>query len=62
MKSMVESVEMASTSTKQYEPPDLAVIGDARDVVFGVPGSGFDGRNGYSEPLFEFAADDGDVW
>jgi hypothetical protein len=40
-----------------YEPPELFVIGDAHDVVLGIPGSGYDGPMGFSEPGFEFECD-----
>lgn len=40
-----------------YEAPALTVIGQARAVVLGLPGSGFDGLYGITEPEFEFAED-----
>jgi hypothetical protein len=39
-----------------YEPPVLTVVGQANDVVQGVPMSGWD-RKGYGAPEFEFEED-----
>ncbi len=43
---------------KEYEAPELNVIGNAADVVMGVPLGGDDFPNGMSEPQFEFEQDD----
>ena len=40
-----------------YEVPSIEFVGLATDVVLGIPGIGWDGYEGYSEPRFEFAAD-----
>jgi hypothetical protein len=39
-----------------YEPPTLTIVGKERDVVQGVPMSGWDHR-GYSAVEFEFQED-----
>jgi len=41
----------------EYEAPQLTVVGQAADVVLGLPGGGFDGPNGMSIPQFEFEPD-----
>jgi hypothetical protein len=43
----------------QYEPPMLMLVGDARDLILGLPGGGADGPYGMTEPQFEFE-DDGE--
>jgi hypothetical protein len=40
-----------------YESPTLVLIGNVHEHVLGMPGSGFDGPYGMSEPDFEFADD-----
>ncbi len=37
--------------------PTLTLIGNANDVILGVPGVGFDGPDGMTEPPFEFEPD-----
>ena len=44
----------------EYEAPELTVVGQVGDVVLGIPGGGFDGPNGMTEPQFEFEADSED--
>lgn len=40
-----------------FEEPTLTLIGHAADVVLGLPGGGFDGPYGMTEPDFEFELD-----
>jgi hypothetical protein len=42
----------------KYEPPQLALVGRAIDVVLGPPGGGWDGPYGITEPQFEFETDE----
>ncbi|MGH9196812.1 MAG: hypothetical protein ACRD1T_13845 [Acidimicrobiia bacterium] len=44
---------------KEYEPPRLTVIGEACQVVLGIPGAA-DDYYGYSLPRFEFEPDGDD--
>jgi hypothetical protein len=44
-----------------FDAPELTFIGNANDVVMGMPGGGFDGRVGMTEPPFEFEVDDLEV-
>jgi hypothetical protein len=41
-----------------YEAPELTPIGAVATVVMGMPGGGFDGAYGMTEPDFEFEPDD----
>jgi hypothetical protein len=41
-----------------YDAPELMSIGAASNVIMGLPGGGFDGAYGMSEPPFEFEADE----
>jgi hypothetical protein len=41
----------------RYEAPGLHVIGNAADVIRGLPGGGLDGPWGMTEPEFEFELD-----
>jgi hypothetical protein len=43
-----------------YDEPDVTLIGDARKVILGMPGGGFDGAYSMSIPDFEFEPDDRD--
>lgn len=45
------------TNATAYEPPVLILIGDAENVVLGVPGGG-DDHFGFSPWQFEFEEDD----
>ena len=49
--------EVVDAIQPEFEAPELTVIGDAGDVVLGVPLSGWDHR-GFSAPSFEFESDD----
>jgi hypothetical protein len=40
-----------------YELPELTFVGDASDVILGMPGGGYDGDVGMTEPPFEFEED-----
>ena len=42
---------------KEFEAPELTVIGDAQEVVQGVPKIGYD-FHGLSSPPFEFESDE----
>ena len=42
----------------EFEPPRLTLIGPAAEIVRGLPGGGFDGPYGMTEPDFEFQPDD----
>lgn len=44
-----------------FDAPELTFIGNAADVIMGMPGGGFDGRVGMTEPPFEFEVDDLDL-
>ena len=52
------NVTGSTDSEKKYDAPELTLVGTARDVVLGMPGSGFDGPYGMTEPQFEFETDD----
>ena len=41
-----------------YDEPEVTLIGDARKVILGMPGGGFDGAYSQSMPDFEFEPDD----
>ena len=41
----------------EFEPPTLTVIGEARDVVLGIPHAGWDWR-GWAVLQFEFESDE----
>jgi hypothetical protein len=43
-----------------YTEPELTLIGDASEVIMGMPGGGFDGAYGMTPPDFEFEVDDRD--
>jgi len=43
---------------KEYEAPELRIIGEAGEVVLGTPGGGFDGYCLLTNTLFEFEQDD----
>jgi hypothetical protein len=47
----------AETTTLEYEPPTLTTVGDARDVVLGIPMAGWDWR-GFAMLQFEFESDE----
>ena len=47
----------ARTTDTAYEPPVLILIGDAANVVLGIPGGG-DDHFGFSPWQFEFKEDD----
>jgi hypothetical protein len=40
-----------------YDAPELTLIGDASTIILGLPGGGFDGPYGMTEPEFEFMVD-----
>jgi hypothetical protein len=42
---------------KQYEPPELVLLGRVDEVVFGFPGVGHDAYDGFVEPDFEYEQD-----
>jgi hypothetical protein len=42
---------------KQYQAPQLELIGQADDVVLGRPDCGFDGAFGFVDEDFEYAQD-----
>jgi hypothetical protein len=42
---------------KQYEAPQLVLVGQADDVVLGRPDCGFDGAFGLVDDDFEYAQD-----
>jgi hypothetical protein len=42
---------------KQYEPPELVLLGRVDEVVFGFPYFGHDGWEGFVEPDFEYEQD-----
>jgi len=42
----------------EYQPPVLVSIGDAADIVMGLPGGGWDGPFGMTEGAFEFLDDE----
>lgn len=45
-----------------FDAPELTFIGNAGDVIMGMPGGRFDGRMGMTEPPFEFEVDDPGLW
>jgi hypothetical protein len=47
-----------TTVCRRYEAPALTLVGDAIEVVMGLPGDGWDGPHGLSRPDFEFEMDD----
>jgi hypothetical protein len=47
----------AHDNAHRFEEPELTVIGDAKTVIQGFPGMGWDGPYGLTEPLFEFQSD-----
>ena len=49
--------EIAPVADTTYALPELTFIGDAGDVIMGMPGGGFDGAYGMTDQLFEFEAD-----
>lgn len=40
-----------------YDEPEVTLIGDARKLILGMPGGGFDGAYSMSTPDFEFELD-----
>jgi hypothetical protein len=48
---------VSEMETIEFEAPRLTAVGDARDVVMGVPMSGWDWR-GYAMRHFEFLSDE----
>jgi len=42
---------------KQYESPKLVLVGQADEVILGIPGMGFDGDFGMSIVKFEYEQD-----
>jgi len=42
---------------QQYESPKLVLVGEAKDVVLGVPGFGFDMIYGMAAKNFEYEQD-----
>jgi hypothetical protein len=42
---------------KQYEPPELVLVGRVEEVVFGFPSFGHDGCEGFVTPDFEYEQD-----
>ena len=49
--------EVVDGVQQEFEAPELTVIGEAGDVVLGMPVSGWDHR-GLTAPEFEFKADE----
>ena len=49
-----------SETGSTFEAPELTLIGEAGTVIQGFFGVGWDGPNGMTEPLFEFAQDEVD--
>ncbi len=43
---------------KQYEAPELGLVGLANEVIQGPPGLGFDGFEGFATIDFEYEPDD----
>jgi hypothetical protein len=60
MKNSVTLPESSAASATPYERPTVTLVGDAAEVVLGLPGEGWDGPFGMSEAQFEFEADDAD--
>jgi hypothetical protein len=63
----METMSSASTKAAEIQPPQreydrprLVPVGDAREVILGPPGGGWDGPHGISEPQFEFEQDGND--
>ena len=52
-----DTVTTTDMISEEFEAPELTQIGEARDVVQGVPMSGWDYR-GLSSPSFEFESDE----
>jgi hypothetical protein len=52
-----QTIELGAQTTTAYEPPTLNLVGDAREVVLGIPMSGWDWR-GYTMVQFEFESDE----
>ena len=49
---------MMQTIYAVFDAPELTFLGNAGDVIMGMPGGGFDGRVGMTEAPFEFEMDD----
>jgi hypothetical protein len=60
MSSVSKTIAKIQPPQREYDPPRLILIGDAREVVLGPPGGGWDGPYGISEPHFEFEPDGDD--
>jgi hypothetical protein len=53
--------ESSAPIAPSYEGPTLTLVGDAADVVLGLPGEGWDGPYGMSLTQFEFETDDAEI-
>jgi hypothetical protein len=42
---------------KQYESPELVLVGRVDELVFGMPHLGYDGDGGFVMPDFEYEQD-----
>jgi hypothetical protein len=60
MSSVSKTVGETQPPQREYDAPRLILIGDAREVVLGPPGGGWDGPYGITEPNFEFEPDGDD--
>ena len=60
MSSVSKTVAEIQPPQREYDRPRLIPIGDAREVILGPPGGGWDGPYGISEPHFEFEPDGDD--
>ena len=58
MRNRFQSSEPLNLTARPYEVPELKLIGEAADVILGMPGGGFDGPFGMTEPQFEFEQDE----
>lgn len=52
-----QSPSVARESRLEYQAPELFLIGNAADVILGLPGGGADGPYGMTDPSFEFEPD-----
>jgi hypothetical protein len=51
-------IDQTPFDQRLFDAPELTPIGAAGDVIMGMPGGGFDGAYGMTEPPFEFEVDD----
>ena len=58
MEESMQDCRITQTSiTTPYERPELTLVGAVHNLVFGIPGKGFDGPDGLTRVEFEFQAD-----